>query len=282
MKIAVLSDIHGNLPALEAVAEHLTAWRPDHVVVNGDTVNRGPSSLAAWEFVQAQPSWQLLKGNHEAYVIGHGNGNGEEQNGRLFAINYMSYWTYLQHRGEVEELAQLTDSLSLFAPDGSELRLRHASMKNNRDGIWPDSADEAVRVQIAPPPAVFATAHIHWPFVRQVDQTLVVNSGSVGTPADGDFRASYAQIEWRSGEWTARIIRLPYDRACTRQDYADSGFLAEAGPVGWLVFHEWWLADGVVYPWLARYYEAVLAGEIALEPAVTNYLSEQGLSLPRF
>jgi len=58
--------------------------------------------------------------------------------------------------------------------------------------------------------------------------------------------------------------------------------LAEAGPVGWLVFHEWWLADGVVYPWLARYYESVLAGEIELETAVARYLSEQGLELPRF
>lgn len=282
MKIAVLSDIHGNLPALEAVAEHLTAWQPDHVVVNGDTVNRGPSSLATWQFVQAQLNWQLLKGNHEAYVIGHGKEGAVTEDGRLFAINYMSYWTYLQHRGEVEELAQLADSLSLLAPDGSELRLRHASMKNNRDGIWPDSADEVVRVQIAPPPVVFATAHIHWPFVRQVDQTLVVNSGSVGTPADGDSRASYAQIAWRAGKWTTQIVRLPYDRERNRQNYIESGFLAEAGPMGWLIFHEWWLADGVVYPWLARYYEAVLAGEIALETAVTRYLSEQGLSLPRF
>jgi predicted phosphodiesterase len=281
VKIAILSDIHGNLPALEAVAEHLTAWQPDHVVVNGDTVNRGPSSLAAWRFVQAQPSWQLLKGNHEEYVIEHGNGAGKAQNGRLFALNYMSYWTYLQYCGQVEELAQLPDDLSLFAPDGSELRLRHASMKNNRDSILSDSADETVRAQITPLPAVFATAHTHWTFVRSIEHTLVVNSGSVGTPADGDPRASYAQIEWQRGQWTARIVRLPYDRVDTQQKYIDSGFLAEAGPVGWLVFHEWWRAGDVVYPWLARYYEAVLAGEIELETAVTRYLSEQGLEIPR-
>lgn len=285
MKIAVLSDIHGNLPALEAVTEHIAAWQPDHVVVNGDTVNRGPSSLAAWQFVQARPNWQLLKGNHEEYVIGHGQGNGEQdedgQNGRLFALNYMSYWTYLQHRGAVAELAQLPDELSLFAPDGSELRLRHASMKHNRDGIWPDSADDTVRTQIEPLPAVFATAHIHSPFVRQIEQTFVVNSGSVGSPADRDARASYAQIVWQQGEWTAQIIRLLYDRERARRDYMDSGFLAEAGPVGWLVFHEWWQAEGIVYPWLAQYYEVVLAGEIALETAVTNYLSNLGLAVPK-
>lgn len=269
------------MAALEAVVEHLNGWEPDHVVVNGDTINRGPASLAAWQFVQAQPNWQLLMGNHEEYVIEHGNGNGEKQNHHLFALNYMSYWTYLQLGCKVDKLAQLPDALSLFAPDGSELRLRHASMKNNKDGIWLDSAYEVVRAQIEPLPAVFATAHTHWTFVRQVDQTLIVNSGSVGTPVDGDSRASYAQIEWRHGKWTAQIIRLPYDREGTRQNYMDSGFLTEAGPVGWLVFHEWWRADEVVYPWLARYYEAVLAGEIGLETAVTSYLSEQGLELPK-
>ncbi len=281
MKIAILSDIHGNLPALEAVAEHLTAWQPDHVVVNGDTVNRGPSSLAAWQLVRAQPNWQTLKGNHEEYVIAHGNGNGETRNGRLFAINYLSYWTYLQHGGQVNELAQLADEFSLFAPAGSELRLRHASMKNNRDGIWTDSADEAVRTQIEPLPAVFATAHTHWTFVRSIEHTVVVNSGSVGTPADGDIRASYAQIKWQRGKWTAQIVRLPYDRERSQRDYIESGFLAEAGPVSWLIFHEWWGASDLVPDWMRRYSQAVSAGEIELETAVARYLSELGLWVPQ-
>ena len=44
MKIAVLSDIHGNFVALQAVFEHIEAWRPDHTIVAGDIVNRGPRS----------------------------------------------------------------------------------------------------------------------------------------------------------------------------------------------------------------------------------------------
>lgn len=50
--------------------------------------------------------------------------------------------------------------------------------------------------------------------------------------------------------------------------------------MGWLVFHEWEQATGVVYPWLAEYYEAVVAGEIELETAVTRYLTRQGLAVP--
>ena len=279
MKVAVLSDIHGNLPALEVVAENVAKWGPDVVVVNGDTVNRGPASLAAWQFVQAQAKWQLLKGNHEEYVIGHRQGAGE-QDGRLFAINRLSHWTYMQHHGDVAAMNQMADGLSLFAPDGSELRLRHGSMQNNRDGIWVDSSVDSVRDQIGTPPALFATAHIHWPFVRRVDETLVVNSGSVGTPADGDIRASYAQIVWHHGYWTAKIVRLTYDRECTRQDYFTSGFLAEAGPIGWLIFYEWWRASGLVYSWMRRFFQPVMTGDIDLELAVTHYLSEHDLPVP--
>jgi hypothetical protein len=170
--------------------------------------------------------------------------------------------------------------LSFFAPDGSELRLRHASMQNNRDGIWEKASTEVVRSKIGSPPAVFATAHIHRPFVRQVDETLVVNSGSVGTPADGDLRASYAQIVWRNGRWAAKIIRLAYDRTQTHQEYVASGFLEEAGSIGWLIFHEWLQARSVLPGWMRRYYDPVMAGEIGLETAVTNYLTELGLPLP--
>ena len=52
MKLAVLADIHANWPALQAVTEHLEAWQPDQVIVDGDTVNRGPRPAECLRFVQ--------------------------------------------------------------------------------------------------------------------------------------------------------------------------------------------------------------------------------------
>ncbi len=54
MKIAVLSDIHGNLPALEAVTADIDTWQPEMIIVDGDIVNGGPCSRACWQFVQKQ------------------------------------------------------------------------------------------------------------------------------------------------------------------------------------------------------------------------------------
>ena len=70
MKIAVLSDIHGNVPALQAVLEDIEHWQPDQVIVNGDIVNRGPYSLKVLQMLQGrQPEVTLLTGNHETFVL---------------------------------------------------------------------------------------------------------------------------------------------------------------------------------------------------------------------
>ena len=72
MKLAVLADIHANLPALHSVASHIEAWQPDGVVLAGDVVNRGPRPLECLRFVQEKQraaGWGVVRGNHEEYVM---------------------------------------------------------------------------------------------------------------------------------------------------------------------------------------------------------------------
>ena len=277
MKLAILSDIHGNLPALQAVSAHLEAWRPDHTIVAGDIVNRGPSSLQCWRFLRDRPGWRLIRGNQEDYVLEWARSDAAP--GDLVSeLNRSSYWTFRQLGDQVASLDALPDELSYSAPDGSQARICHASVRGNRDGIGPKAPPAQVRQQIAPAPALFGTAHVHIPFVRSIDETLLVNSGAVGCPCDGDRRASYAQIEWSAGGgWRACILRLPYDRAQAERDFAGSSFFPGSGPLGPIIFHGWRLARPLLAYWVRQYQDQVLAGEIELQPSVALFLDQWGL-----
>lgn len=280
MKIAVLSDVHGNLPALEVVTADIEQWQPDHVVVGGDIVNRGPLSRDCLEWVlerEERDGWQLIRGNHEDYVLEFA-GVRQPSDDVAYQVRQFAHWAYMQVEEYVPKLVKLPDSVSHFAPDGTELRVVHGSMRDNRDGIYPNTSNAELREQIDPAPAVFVTGHTHRPLIRHIDDTVVVNIGSVGSSFDGDRRLSYGRFTWTEARgWVAKIGRLPYDYDRVERDYESSGFLAEAGPLAQLMLIELRRAGGLIYRWASRYQEAVLEGEIGMEESVQAVLSDEDL-----
>ncbi len=280
MKLVILGDIHGNFAALQTVTAHVERWQPDVVVVAGDIVNRGPLPLQCLQFVQSKQTdgWLTVRGNHEDYVIKYAHPD-TPTSGPEFEIFRSAYWTYCRLNGDVSALKAMPFQVNLTAPDGTEIRVVHASMRSNGDGIFIKTTDDKLRQKIQlpnqPAPPLFCTAHTHWPFIRSIDDTLVVNSGAVGLPFDGDHRASYAQIVWQGGQWQAKIIRLDYDRQQTEQDFYESGYLDEGGPLIRLILDEFHIARPHLYNWTQQYHAPTVAGEISLEEAVTNYLAER-------
>jgi putative phosphoesterase len=273
-KLAVLSDIHGNLAALHAVADHIDRWNPDTVVVAGDIVNRGPRSLECLRFVltrAAESGWRIIRGNHEEYVLRVVHDPGTRP-GLEGAVRENVGWTARQIGDAVAVIESLPAQISLHAPDGSEVRVVHASMRHNRDNILADTPDELVREQVAPASPLIVVGHTHRPLIRTVDATLVVNAGSVGLPFDGDTRASYAQLTWQAG-WQAEIVRVTCDRHQAARDYDETGFMRDSGPVAALVFDEFRTARPRLSSWMARYNDAVLAGELTAAESVRDYLA---------
>jgi hypothetical protein len=167
----------------------------------------------------------------------------------------------------------------LSAPDGGEVRLTHASMRGTRDGIYRRTPDHELREQIgAPLPPLFCVGHTHLPLIRQLNGTLVVNAGSAGLPFDCNPRAGYAQLTWRNGAWQAEIIRLDYDWQQAEQDFFDSGFLEQGGPLAQLMLIELRTAHSQLYQWTTRYEAPILAGDITIEESVREFIeSSSGL-----
>lgn len=276
MRVAVFSDVQGNLPAMEAAVEHILAWQPDLVIMAGDLVNRGPRSdacLARFEALREERGWLPVRGNHEDWVLHCGRS--EPADAHEADMRRMADWTRARLAALAPVMADWPDHLCFHgAPAHTWVHVTHGSLAGNRDGISASVADEALAGKLPEDIALFVTAHTHKPLLRRYRGVDILNVGSVGSPFDGDVRASYGRLELRDGRWRARIERIPYDRAAAERDFVDSGFLDQAGPLARIVLDEWRSARLLMPAWHRRYREAVRAGDIGLEESVDEFLRD--------
>jgi predicted phosphodiesterase len=281
MKIALLTDIHANLPAFQAVVADMDAWRPDRVIIGGDLVNRGTRPKECLDLAldrQATDGWLFLRGNHEDYVISHGR-EGAPRHGPRLEAHRASFWTYEQLGGDMEPLRAMPESVELSGPDGKPLRFYHGSVLGLREGIYPETSEAHLHARLGlngdrPPHrlALFGVGHTHRPLIRTHEGVLVVNAGSAGMPFDFDTRPSYAQIWWEQGHWQARIVRVDYDLAAAAKDFETSGFMQQGGPLAQLILIELLEAHSMLYNWALKYQDAVMEGKISMEDSVSEYL----------
>jgi len=275
MKLAVLSDIHGNLPALETVLDDILRWRPDRVVVNGDLINRGPNSLACLQLLQREVnSLELVKGNHEEFVLSCAERDYDPDH-PLFELRRFAHWTYAQLNDVMDEVRQWHEQIDDETLAGGTLHITHASRRGKRDGISLRTPDDDLPQKLGERRSLFITSHTHKPMVRQFDGTLIVNTGSVGSPSDHDPRAAYGRFYFDGAAWQGEVVRLAYDHTRAQQDFHASGFLEEGGSLTRLMLEELRHARVFVGPWNERYLAAVQAGEIGVAHAVQQFLTEQ-------
>ncbi|BAZ93138.1 diadenosine tetraphosphatase [Thiohalobacter thiocyanaticus] len=272
MKFAVLSDAHGNLPALTAVLDDIERWGADQVIVNGDLVNRGPCSLECLRLLQARfPGSRCIKGNHEAYVLACADdplpADDPTRELRLFA-----HWTYRQLGDAVADIAAWDEHYDLDAPVGASLHITHGSRLGNRAGISASTPEDELAEKLGPARDLFVGSHTHKPLIKRFNGTLVVNTGSVGQPLDGDERAAYGRFTLADGRWRAEIARVPFDKARALRDMDESGFLEQGGAITRLIRLELEQARMHVGPWMREYLPRVKAGEISVAAGVDSYL----------
>jgi predicted phosphodiesterase len=242
MRVALVSDVHGNLTALEAVIADIERQGPDVVIHGGDLVLMGHEPAGVVDRVR-ELGWPGVVGNTDELLWRPEERECQEQRApKLSALFGLLFDRYAPATRELlgdDRLAWLRD---LPAEERVEnLLILHAAP----DDLWrapmPDATDaELVGVYGGLGATEVAYGHIHRPYVRGLGPLTVTNCGSAGLPWDGDPRASYLLID----DGDPRVMRVEYDlereaSALERSGYPDVKRLADMRrrarflPPGW-------------------------------------------------
>jgi predicted phosphodiesterase len=265
LRIVLMSDIHGNLPALRAVVDSLPEL--DSVVVAGDLCLDGPNPGEVLDLLD-ELGWFLLMGNTDQDIVAPPEDLkdqkakqvewtrrqiGPSRLRRLTSLDFSARFS--PATGAVPILGPAVDSSTPpwmpavrsgtlwvsprerdssaaavgaagyplgvggpLQPDQSQataedtLLVVHANPRNLEDHLRPTMSEVELRPYLAGIDAnVLAFGHLHTPYVRPVDDVLLVDVASVGHPKDHDLRASYTVMTWDNESRSISQIRIPYD-----------------------------------------------------------------------
>lgn len=224
MRIAVFSDIHANLPALESVLRDMDEAGVDAKVCLGDLVGYAPFPNEVIERIR-DLGIPTIMGNYDQGVgfdlEDCGCAYRTEEEKSLGQVSLL--WT----RGKVtpENKAFLRMLVPRLELEVGSFRLLfvHGSPRRINEYLFPDRPDASFRNMMAHESAnVLICGHTHIPFFRKIDGLFVVNDGSVGRPKDGDWRAAWALLTVEDTV-TVSFRRCEYDLDALERAYAQSG-----------------------------------------------------------
>lgn len=225
MRLAIMSDIHGNLAAFDAVLADIAARGPfDTLGVAGDLCEWGPQPAEALERVRSLDC-PVVQGNTDFNVTIAGDAARLRAMGK--SENSIAGLAWTRERigpDGVAYLAALPFAHAFPGPAGQDVLMVHANPRNFDTHLGPDATPDEVAYLLdgaTAPMIVFG--HLHTPYVRRVPGHLLVDVSSVGYPRDGDTRAAYAILEWSDDGWRATIQRVAYDLAATAAAFEASG-----------------------------------------------------------
>jgi len=221
MRVALLSDIHGNLTALQAVLADIECTGVDQIIFLGDMATLGPQPKEVVELVRSL-NCPCVQGNHDAYVLNFTQFL--QDNHAAWAKETIAWGVAQLSTADLAFLASFCPTVQLqLAPDQPERSLLcfHGSPRSFNDlllAVTP--SDEVERLLQGQCAAVMAGGHTHVQMLRRHRQVLIVNAGSVGLPMaempfTGEPRflpyAEYALVDYQPARMSVDLRQVQYD-----------------------------------------------------------------------
>ncbi len=216
-RIAVLSDVHGNAVALEAVRKALRTEKPDMVAVAGDLALNGPDPAGTIDLLREMETdgAVIVSGNTDIAVadFDYTAAFPWMADGVPEMFQAATEWAHDALGDErVSWLRRLPSERRLRADDGTLVLVCHASPGSQTNG-FDQALDPSVTIErVSRTDArVIACGHTHLPEIRDLGWKLIVNDGSAGYVFDGDPTASWARLDINDGTIQAEIRRTEFD-----------------------------------------------------------------------
>jgi putative phosphoesterase len=212
MRIGILSDIHANITALEAVLDDLKQQQVETVYCLGDLVGYAAFPNEVIDRIRRDGTPTIM-GNYDDGVgfdrdeCGCAYRDPEEQ--RLGDLSLR--WTQRTVTSDRKAFLRSLRPEIRFEADGKRFRLVHGSPRRMNEYLFEDRPLSSFqRLAATSDAAVLIFGHTHKPYMRRVDNVLFVNAGSIGKPKDGDPRACYVVMD-TTGDVDVEFRRIAYD-----------------------------------------------------------------------
>jgi len=230
MRFAVIADIHGILPALEAFLRELSSQSVAGLIVAGDMVG-GPQPVEVLRQLRDFPC-SMIRGNWENYLLRLASGDAPEEWRSRNQFAFMR-WNYEHVDGvALDFLRSLPEQQCIELSGSKTIRVVHGSPGSVSELIFPNRdiarLDRALE-QVSEPVVIFG--HTHEPWTMERNGKLALNPGSLGMSFDGRQCGTYAMLDWDGQKWSAEICRLDYEFERLRQAYVESGLLERGGAI---------------------------------------------------
>ena len=211
MKIALIGDVHANLPALEAVLVHAHQNNVAAIWNIGDFVGYGAFPDEVVRLLRKEHAESII-GNYDLKALKVKKKREKWEKSKIPEKWLAFQWAY-EHlsRKSRKYLHSLPRKLKIKV-EGWRVLLVHGSPVSIEEHLTPSTPESRLRELAAGVKAdLIICGHSHQPFTRRVNDTWFINTGSVGRPDDGDPRASYAILELARGSLDVAHYRIEYD-----------------------------------------------------------------------
>jgi putative phosphoesterase len=196
-RIAIFSDVHGNLQALDSTLADIAAQKPDKVYCLGDLVGYGANPNEVTERIRRE-HWPTVMGNYDDGVGFDRNECGcayREEAERERGQRSLE-WTKARVRLDNKAFLRTLVNEIRFEADGQRFLLVHGSPRKMNEYLFEDRPIASfARLAASSSADVIVFGHTHKPYVKDVDGVTFVNAGSVGKPKDGDWRGCYVVLD---------------------------------------------------------------------------------------